>query len=137
MFTYSNLANLGNTAKNRFVYRSLSSTHFDHPFYGKDLEIVEKVIFENRSSEQIPIIYLGNSSTAEISIVFPGIYSGISNISSLLQKNKFSIPNISTETIIVVDARLNLQEHELIKSMIPKKILLRTLLIRPKLYING
>ena len=121
MFTYSNLRSLGNAAQNRFVDKSLSSTHFDHPFYGKDLETVEKVIFENRSSDQIPIVYLGNSSVEEISIVFPGIYTGISNISSLLQENKFSIPDFPHGSIIVVDARLNLQEHELIKLMIPKK----------------
>ena len=121
MFTYSNLRSLGDAAKNRIANTSLSSTHFHHPFYGKDIETVEKVILENRSSEQVPIIYIGNSSIEELSIVFHGIYSGISNISLLLQENKFSIPDFSTETIILVDARLNLQELDLIKSLISKQ----------------
>ena len=140
MFTYSNLGSLVNTAKKRFWDKSLSSTHFDHPFYGKDLETVEKVIFENRASDQIPIVYLGNSSIEEISIVFPGIYTGVSNISSLLQENKFSIPDFPHESIIVVDARLNLQEYKLIKLMIPAKIssyLLNSFDTAKVIHING
>ena len=120
MFSYSNLVSLGNAAKNRFANRSLSSTHFDHPFYGRDIETVEKVISEHRISDQIPIIYLGNSSIVEMSIAFSGIYGGLSNISTLIQENKFSIPDISTEAIIVVDARLNVRELDLIKSLISK-----------------
>lgn len=121
IFTYSNLGGLGKAAKNRFGDKSLSSNHFDHPFYGRDIETVEKVISEHRISDQIPIIYLGNSSIEEISIVFPGIYTGISNISYLLQENKLSIPDFPHESIIIVDARLNLQEVELIKLIIPAK----------------
>ena len=56
-----------------------------------------------------------------MSIAFSGIYNGVSNISTLIQENKFSIPDFSTETIIVVDARLNLQELDLIKSLISKQ----------------
>ena len=121
MFTSANLGSFGEAAKNRFSDRSLSSTHFDHPFYGNDIETVEKVIFENRSSDQIPIIYIGNSSIVEMSIAFSGIYNGVSNISTLIQENKFSIPDFSTETIIVIDARLNLQELDLIKSLVSKQ----------------
>ena len=140
MFTYSNLGSLSSTAKNRFVIENLSTNHIHHPFYGKDIETVERVIFENRSSDQIPIIYLGNSSTEEISIVFLGIYTGISNISSLLQENKFAIPDFSHESIIIVDARLNLQEHELIKSMLPPEkssYLLDTIDSAKVIHING
>jgi len=121
IFTYSNLGGLGKAAKNRFGDKSLSSTHFDHPFYGRDIGTVEKVISEHRISDQIPIIYLGNSSIEELSTVFRGIYTGIGNITTLLQQNKFSIPYIPTETIIVIDARLNLQEFDLIKSLISKQ----------------
>ena len=121
IFTYSNLGGLGKAAKNRFGNQSLSSNHLDHPFYGRDIGIVEKVISEHRISDQIPIIYLGNSSIEELSTVFPGIYSGISDITTLLQKNKFSIPSIPTETIIIIDARLNLQEFDLINSLISKQ----------------
>ena len=121
IFTYSNLGGLGKAAKNRFGNKTLSSTHFYHPFYGRDIGTVEKVISEHRISDQIPIIYLGNSSIEELSIVFPGIYTGISDITNLLQQNKFSIPGISTETIIVIDARLNLQEFDLIKSLVSKQ----------------
>ena len=118
MFSYSNFLGLVSTVKGRFISEKLSTNHTYHPFYGKDIEMVEKVIFENRSSDQIPIIYLGNSSVEEVSIPFDGIFTGISNVSSMLEENKFSIPNISTETIIVVDARLNLQELESIHFMI-------------------
>ncbi len=121
MFTYSNLRSLGDAAKNRFANTSLSSNHFHHPFYGKDIETVEKVILENRSSNQTPIIYLGNSSTEEVSIVYPGIYTGISNISSLPQEKIFSIPDFPHGSIIVVDSRLNSQELDLIKSLISKQ----------------
>lgn len=120
MFTSANLASFGKAAKNKFADRSLCSTHFDHPFYGRDIATVEKVINDNRISDQIPIIYLGNSSIVEMSIAFSGIYNGVSNISTLIQENKFSIPDFSTESIIIVDARLNLQELELIKSLISK-----------------
>ena len=121
IFTFSNFGGLTQAAKNKFAARSIPSNNFVHPFYGIDIAAVEKVIFENRSSDQIPIVYLGNSSIEEISIVFPGIYSGISNISSLLQEDKFSLHHISTESIIIVDARLNLQEFDLIKSRISKQ----------------
>ena len=101
--------------------------------------MVEKVIFENRSSDQIPIIYLGNSSVEEVSIPFDGIFTGISNVSSMLEENKFSIPNISTETIIVVDARLNLQELESIHFMIlvKKSTYLLDSIDTARLYIKG
>ena len=140
MFTYSNFGSLGNTLKNRFGDKSLSSNHFDHPFFGKDIGTIEKVIFENRSSKQIPIVYLGNSSIEELSIAFTGIYTGITNISSLLQEKKFSIPDISTEFIIIVDARLNSQEHELISSMIPlnkSSYLLSKIGTTKAIHING
>ena len=57
----------------------------------------------------------------------------------MLQENKFSIPNFPHESIIVdLDARLNLEEHKLIKLMIPAKdpLTFWTLLIRPRLYIS-
>jgi hypothetical protein len=118
IFTFSNLSGLGQTAKNRFSNERLSTNHFKHLFYGKDIRLVEDIISEIRTSHHIPIIYLGNSSIEELSIVFPGNYSGISNISSALQNNRFSIPNITYEAIIVIDARLNIQELESINSMI-------------------
>ena len=121
MFTSANLGSFGKAAKNRFADRSLCSTHFDHPFYGRNIGTVEKVINDHRISDQIPIIYIGNSSIVEMSIAFSGIYNGVSNISTLIQENKFSIPDFSTETIIVVDARLSLQELDLIKSLISKQ----------------
>ena len=52
---------------------------------------------------------LGTLPTEEVSVVSPGIYTGISNISSLLQEKIFSIPDFPHGSIIVVDARLNLQ----------------------------
>ena len=103
--------------KNSFADRSLSTTHFDHPFFGNEIDRVEEVIQRNRISNHIPIIYFGNSSPEELSIVFSGIYSGIGNISYLLKKNKFSIPDISGESFIVIDSRLDLKEYELIKSL--------------------
>ena len=119
MFSSSNFVGLFSAVKGRFINEKLSTNHIHHPFFGKDIDTVEKVVCENRISNEVPIVYLGNSSTEEVSIVFNGIYSGISNISSLLKENKFSIPDISKEFIIIVDARLNSQENELISSKFP------------------
>ena len=119
IFTYSNLGNLGKAVKKRFEDRSLTTTHFYHPFFGNEIDKVEEVILGNRTSHHIPIIYFGNSSPEELSIVFSGIYSGIGNISYLLKKNNFSIPDISEESFIVIDSRLDLKEYELIKSLFP------------------
>jgi hypothetical protein len=120
MFTFSNLRNLGYSVKNGFINENIASNHIKHAFYGKKIKRVEDVIVENRSSYNVPIVYLGNSSTEELSIAFKGRYSGISNISYKLQKNEFILPEI-TEAIVLLDARLNSQELKSIYSLIPKR----------------
>ena len=78
------------------------------------MKMVEKVIYEKRKSEIIPIVYLGNSSTEELSITFPGRYSGISNVSKLINDSNFTFSDSKNEAIVVIDSRLKAKDLEFI-----------------------
>ena len=58
IFTYSNLSGLGKAAKNRFANRSLSSTHFDHPFYAEILEPSRRLLVSTESQIKFQLFIL-------------------------------------------------------------------------------
>jgi hypothetical protein len=114
LFTYSNISGYLNMIISNFSNNNCTTSHISHPFFGKDMKMVEKVIYEKRKSEIIPIVYLGNSSTEELSITFPGRYSGISNVSKLINDPSFTFSDSENEAIVVIDSRLKAKDLALI-----------------------
>ena len=113
-FTYSNISGYLSMIISNFSNNNCTTSHISHPFFGKSMKMVEKVIYEKRKSEIIPIVYLGNSSTEELSITFPGRYSGISNVSKLINDSNFTFSDSKNEAIVVIDSRLKAKDLELI-----------------------
>ena len=88
-FSYSNLVSFFAKIIPKTNDQNFTANHISHPFLGKNIRKLDQVIAENRTHANIPIIFLGNSSIEELSITYPGRYSGISNISKSLDDNDF------------------------------------------------
>lgn len=107
LFSVSNTFSVLKSFKNRLEFKSLSTSHVDHPFFGKNIKRLDEVILEHRNSLDVPIVYLGDSSIEEMSVAYKGRYSGIGNITEQLKDPKFKLPIFSSEAFIVLDSRLN------------------------------
>ena len=139
-FSYSNLGSFFAKIIPKTNDQNFTSNHISHPFLGKNIRKVDQVIAENRTHANIPIIYLGNSSIEELSITYPGRYSGIGNISKLIDDNDFKLNDTHGEAIVIIDSRLSSSEFEkiyLILSELNHSLLLNVSETAKVFHING
>ena len=120
LFSVSNTFSVLKSFKNRLESKSLSTSHVDHPFFGKNVKRLDEVILEHRNSLDVPIVYLGDSSIQEMSVAYKGRYAGIGNISEQLKNPKFTLPTFATNALILIDARLDNKDLLSINKMISR-----------------